>query len=213
MHIDEIAKILLKGMYDNDCILSKLQGHQHLIETICTLATNEDRWKKCLKLPTKTQLFFTEIHGAVHSEYAQKKDCITFPPPTDIKINMMPFIMSGTFGESKLPNYLKEYWPMIELCLSADMYRKDDNHLFGHAENEIDKVGYLTIEENLVKSGKSQRRPGLHTDNPGKVLVNEKISNYNEGDGWCEKFNKSSSKYVCHHWGFGGCHLISAPVS
>eukprot|EP00111_Clytia_hemisphaerica_P023028 TCONS_00067760-protein len=36
---------------------------------------------------------------------------------------------------------------------------------------EIDKICYLTIHESLVEEGKSQRRPGLHTESPGIIYV------------------------------------------
>ena len=207
----QIAKTLLEGMYDDACILSLFRGHPHLIETIWTLATNESRWKRCIKFPTFNTFYFTEVHGGVNSDSQQ--GCVEFPPPTDININMMPFIMGMAFDESRLPTYLENYWPMIELCLSADLYRKDD-HSFKTSANEIGKIGYLTIEERLIEAGKSQRRAGLHTDNPGKILVNSNVLyDGKEGSGCCEKYIESSKKYFRHHWGYGACHSITFPVS
>ena len=37
--------------------------------------------------------------------------------------------------------------------------------------SDLGKIYYLTIQENMVKSGKSQRRPGLHVDSPGAVKI------------------------------------------
>ena len=193
-HSYQIAKTLVEGMYDDACILSLFRGHPHLIETIWTLATNESRWKRCIKFPTFNDFYFTEVHGGAFSDYIK----VEFPPPTDIDINMMPFIMGETFDDSKLPMYLKKYWPMIELCLSTDINRKKIS--------EIGKIGYLTIEERLVEAGKSQRRAGLHTDNPGKIIVNYNVLNDGkEGSGCCKV-------YTGHRWGHGACHLI-IPVS
>ena len=34
----------------------------------------------------------------------------SFPPPTDININMMPFIVGFTFEKSQLPEFVCPYW-------------------------------------------------------------------------------------------------------
>jgi hypothetical protein len=71
----------------------------------------------------------------------------------------------------------------------------------------------LTVEESFVDGGKSQRRPGLHTDTPGKVVIrndNTEIAIPHE------KATKEgvgvSSRYKGHRWGLGGCHKISSEI-
>eukprot|EP01083_Nonionella_stella_P245318 852811_1 len=76
----------------------------------------------------------------------------------NIMINMMPFIMSYTFENSKLPLYLKPYWLLINLCMQHDL-------------SQINKIGFLTVDESVVDAGRSQRRPGLHTECPGNVKI------------------------------------------
>lgn len=77
---------------------------------------------------------------------------LKFPNPTGIKINMMPFII----GDSKsIPEEYRHYYPLIEKC-------SVNNDEFG-------KVGYLSITEGIVQKGTSQRRPGIHTEKPGKM--------------------------------------------
>jgi len=76
-----------------------------------------------------------------------------FPEPTGININMMPFRMDDP---SSLPEFVQHYWPMIEECnLPA---------------KEKQKIGYLTIQEGMVKAGETQRRSGVHIESPGSFV-------------------------------------------
>ena len=76
--------------------------------------------------------------------------CVEFPSPTDININMMPFI----FGDdTTIPEQYRGYIPLIYNCWNVTN----------------GSICYLTIEESLVKSGLSQRRPGLHIETPGNI--------------------------------------------
>merc|ERR1719277_606804 len=66
------------------------------------------------------------------------------------------------------------------------------NSMFG-------KVGYLTIDESYVEENTSQRRGGVHTENPGHINLRRKNAE-NAND-----FNKGSGmggvEYYEHHWG------------
>ena len=73
-----------------------------------------------------------------------------FPKPSDININMRPFIVGKTFEECMLPNYVKQYWPLLELCLSPDIER-ESNRLWSGQKGEavptdVGKTYFLTIE-------------------------------------------------------------------
>merc|ERR1719334_2657629 len=132
----------------------------------------------------------------------------SFPPPTDININMMPFIVGYTFEKSLLPEFVRPYWPMIEACLYPEMERSW-NHMWASrttgGKSEIGRVNYLTIQESWVEPGTSQRRPGLHVDSPGVVrIINNEDNNSGliEGDG-------VSAPYRGHPWGSGCAHRIS----
>jgi hypothetical protein len=135
------------------------------------------------------------------------KEEIEFPSPADIKVNMMPFILGQTFKECKLPKYLQEYWPLIQICSKPEASKKH-NHWFSNSE--LGQVCFLTVHESFVEAGKSHRRAGMHTDNPGKVLIRRKpqqktnapASAGNEGIGVSSRFKK-------HCWGLGGCHIIN----
>lgn len=95
--------------------------------------------------------FFKTIPEGILSElwsWDTKDLNISFPPPTDIKINVMPYIFGGeNFKSYKLPSYLKSYFQIIKHCYSS--------------REDINKVFYLTIHESQVELGKSQRRPGV----------------------------------------------------
>ena len=96
----------------------------------------------------------------------------SFPPPSDININMMPFIVGETFASCKLPEFVRPYWPMILACLNPEMNRAW-HHLWNKRDfpSEVGKVNYLTIQESWVEEGTSQRRPGIHVDAPGDVKI------------------------------------------
>jgi len=96
---------------------------------------------------------------------------IVFPPPADRNVNMMPFI----FGDSSsLPDNLQCYHNLIECCPYLD--------------EEIGKVGYLTVHEGYIEADSAQRREGLHIETPGIFQGDDNAA-----------FTPGSE----HHWGCG----------
>ena len=91
-----------------------------------------------------------------YCEMIGKPGMIQFPESNNININMMPFIMAASFEDSKLPLYTKGYWNIIDKCIK-------------HDQTQLNKIGYLTIHESFVKKNNTQRRPGLHIENPGNI--------------------------------------------
>lgn len=78
---------------------------------------------------------------------------VKLPEAHGIRIMMMPFKTEDV--EGTLPEYLQHYVPLITtLC---------DFATGPHG------VGYLTIDEALVRKGESHRRPGLHVDGIGPL--------------------------------------------
>ena len=125
----------------------------------------------------------------------------SFPPPKDININMMPFIVGFTFKESKLPDYVEPYWPMIEACLYPEMERSWF-HMWPKSDvpSEIGKVNFLTIQESWVEAETSQRRAGLHVERSKNVnFKNGNSDETIEGKG-------TSLPYCGHPWGDGCAH-------
>ena len=86
----------------------------------------------------------------------EHSEAIQFPPPQDICINMMPFVTNDV---TSLPEEHRQYWPLIQRCLYYNRSKGD--------------IGYLTIDERMVKKGESQRRGGLHCESPGVLRVGE----------------------------------------
>ena len=76
---------------------------------------------------------------------------IRFPIPNNININMMPFIIGDKLS---IPEEYRDYHSLIEKCPINP--------------NEIGKVGYLSVTESFVKKGRTQRRPGIHTERPNR---------------------------------------------
>lgn len=83
-----------------------------------------------------------------------------FPPPQDININMMPFIIGNM---DSIPAAFRQYWPLIEKC--TPLIEK-----CAIPWRERGRVGYLTIHESLVKEGHSLRRGGVHIDPDNRLL-------------------------------------------
>lgn len=84
---------------------------------------------------------------------------VSFPPPEDISINMMPFVLGN---KDSIPKRYQQYWPIIQTCVDSN------NNLHPSAAMEIDgSVAYLTIHESQVEKDCTQRRPGIHCESPG----------------------------------------------
>lgn len=97
---------------------------------------------------------------------------LEFPTPADRNVNMMPFI----FGDSSsLPDYLQCYYKLIECCPYLD--------------EEIGKVGYLTVHEEYIEADSAQRREGLHIETPGNFQGDDNAA-----------FTPGAEE---HHWGSG----------
>ena len=115
---------------------------------------------------------------------------VCFPHPCDVDITMMPFILADSFKKSKLPQKLQGYWKMIKMCGAFD-------------SKQIDKVCYLTVQENWVGRGKCQRREGVFTERPGRVELahEQEQKSYKKGHGQVK-----IAKYVEKHYSkmYGG---------
>ena len=107
----------------------------------------------------------------------------SFPPPSGVNINMMPFLVGQTFEDCQLPESVRPYWSMVEACVRPELERAG-HHLWPRDEvpSELGKVWYLTVQEGWVEGGASQRRAGLHVDSPGRV----NIANREEEEGGME---------------------------
>lgn len=74
---------------------------------------------------------------------------VGMPAYSGIRVMMMPIILDDMMT---IPDKLKPYWNLI-------------HSMFGLMNKEHrDKVGYITIDERVVKAGETHRRAGLHVD-------------------------------------------------
>ena len=169
LEVNPVLRAVVDGVCDEKSVLGLLNGVPDVVQLIWDLVVTS--WGRCIKEPTR------EDYGNVKNPAVMRLICrdygdCEFPKPTGIRINMMPFVMAESFEESRLPKYLKPYW-------NAFLGRKfwlSESHMFyieGNmvSKNQIGKIGYLTIDERKVKAGETQRRPGLHTDCPGKLML------------------------------------------
>eukprot|EP01084_Bolivina_argentea_P095226 171214_1 len=147
-----IARILLLGVYNNNNIFSKLRGLRYIVKQI---------WEFVLQFNKIYFANYMKTNGVFLNEYSSTP--LRFPEPLNLNINMMPFIMSNTFDESKLPSYLTRWWFVIQRCL------RSGQSMGSYDESQVNKIGFLTIQESLIDANKTQRRPGLHVETPGNI--------------------------------------------
>jgi len=231
-----VRKTLLAAVNDSNSIFSHLRGTPHVLELIIRLATNELRWKKCIRVPNfdldkeivgsacgaatvelaedeESLLFLTPLNGCEAGDHVDHDDrtTVVFPKPKDINVNMMPFILARRFQDCKLPDYLRPYWPLIERCTSREHFKAGSMY-YGPHRSDLNDVCYLTVQESFVKSKETQRRPGLHVDCPGNIkLTTGKAKKDADGNAVTIKGNEGSGaaeRFMLNHWGLGGCHFV-----
>ena len=105
-HMNSILKTFLEGLYDGDCVLSKLRGCPHILKQIWTNVRTF--WEDSLYLPFKNESNFYEVHEREKPEDSSESwtffspiavgdERCSFPEPSDININMMPFLVGESF--------------------------------------------------------------------------------------------------------------------
>ena len=132
-------------------------------------------WKDCVVVGGKSRFIKTPT-----GKECCKVGEMAFPDPSGIQVNMMPFRMHPDFSKTGLPDYLKPYFDaLVPPTTSLDF--------------EEGKICYLSVDERFVKKGEHHRRPGLHTECPGRLQVR----------------GLGSSKLYCyyHQWGFALGHM------
>ena len=105
------------------------------------LDKNEDHFK--------SKTFFTPIYQSYFTAREEGKH--QFPKPSNVNINMMPFIVAEDFKSSKLPKYVKPYWPMIRSCIIPELNkarwhywpRKTDPSDIGKVRFKVLKITYV----------------------------------------------------------------------
>jgi len=223
--LNPLLKVILEGLYDEDCVLSKLRGCQHLLRDIWRnivnfnrsqiflpdknvtfdYRTNQNYWGEYPSIDALESALYVAPISEDNSEFNSEDKTFAFPTPSNININMMPFIVGRSFKECRLPNYLMPYWKLIQLCINPQFVR-NRHHLWNKNKYPSDegKVYYLTIQESLVKAGESQRRPGLHVDSPGNIKIkNDQELNQSHG----KKGHGTSDAFKDHRWGAGNAHF------
>ncbi len=196
--------MLLRGTYDPESPLEKLQGQRDVLQLI---ASDVDRWYD--EHIQATDEAFAQLSNR-YNKYAEPNYReLEFPPPQGININMMPIKLWDL--ENTLPPQLQPYKGIIASCWYAH-FKVDAN---GDWVQNKDNVAYLTIHESYVEPGQTQRRPGLHIERPGvegsqdtrlyKRPTNERmkaISRYNVNP---QTPTAEERAYMNLAWGMGSC--------
>jgi hypothetical protein len=152
---------LLRGTYDPESPLQKLQGQRDVLQLI---ALDVDKWY--YEHIEATDKAFAQLYPRInrYNNVSYNNGKLEFPPPQDININMMPIKLLDL--DNTLPPQLHAYRGIIQSCWYI-RYKLDGNGNCAH--NEDTEVAYLTIHESYVEPGQTHRRPGLHIERPGIV--------------------------------------------
>ena len=201
IRLHPVARAILQGVYDEESPFSLLLGIQHILQRIWknVISFWRLRIKVCVPIEydSLAELPDVIVGNLSYLEFSYKAK---FPTPTDLNINMMPFVMGKTFEKSFLPFNLKPYYDKLILpCLHSQ-------------DNEFEKIGYLTIHESYIDKDSSQRRPGVHTESPGIVYITSFNGNESTADDnkTVEHFvtkgeGNSKVEPIYAHWGHGWC--------
>lgn len=87
----------------------------------------------------------------MHESKIEDFGTVEFPAFSGVRVMMMPFLMQGP--RNSLPDSLGMYRDAVASICSMATVKEG--------------VGYLTIDEALVRAGETHRRPGLHVDGFG----------------------------------------------
>ena len=208
--LNPILKVILEGVYDNGSSFSKLRGTPHIIKIIWKNVSSY--WKSLINIgtvmgvatPSGMKPGTTQI--VPQEKFVLDIQKIAFPKPQNININMMPFVMEHNFEDCHLPKYLRSYWKKLISPLLTNMTPHTPYGTL-EVEGEIGKICFLTIQESHVSCNQTQRRPGLHTDNPGTVIIEEEGTSTQEKISFKEKGydgkGSSIASFYEHHWGIG----------
>ena len=134
-----------------------------------------------------------EVGVVLRSPYAVRPiRRIKFPPPSNINVNMMPYVIGN---HSTIPEYLHGYKEIISAC---EHHSRADSYGISHDYG----IGYITIHESFVEAGKTQRRPGIHTDGSTVEDVTEggQFTRYNGWGGFCGIYLASNLNDSCAVW-------------
>ncbi len=106
---------------------------------------------------------------------------IVFPAYSDIRVMMMPFCIDDVCGS--LPAALRSWEPIVRaMSIPAGI-----------------GIGYLTIDETVVRAGETHRRPGLHVDGVGP---DGRAGGWGGGGGWSKSGMTMASSHV-------GCRVFA----
>ena len=105
-HTNLILKTFLEGLYDEHCVISKLRGCPHILKQIWRNV--KTFWEDSVYHPYQNEADFGFIHleerpedssesWTFFSPIAVGDERCSFPEPSDININMMPFLVGESF--------------------------------------------------------------------------------------------------------------------
>ena len=172
--LNPILKVILEGVYDTSSPFSTLRGTPHIVQMIYTYLVEywksliicndeEDMSEENILKLNRFKLQPGEIKDFPGNDFVLETTRIAFPPPQDLNIYMMPFVLESSFEKCYLPDYLRPYWENLIRPLFRSRH--------SDCRNEEGNVCYLNIYEGCSNSIVTRKnhpivthsRSGLHT--------------------------------------------------
>lgn len=149
-----ILRTLLVGVHDPQSSLRILRPQPVVVQLIW--AWLQDLWRPHIQHENvpKEAGWWLDFQSFRLYRLGCDVEPFTFPKPTDLNVNMMPFVFGS---KGSLPVDLHGYWDLIFACRNVCLASSD-------------QICYLTVHESLVQAG-PQRRGGVHTESPGLLQV------------------------------------------
>ena len=170
--MNEIIKVILEGIYDDESILNSLRGTPHIIKEIWSLLKNH-YCKLLIKLPKRfnyennkypepdllsyyEDFVVPDFRFIRQFEYYEVLDHYPQPDsvflkPSSINVNMMPYIYGcEKFKDYYLPDYVEPYFSLIPLC-SSGIY--NDDYIAGYDYSK--DIGKVFFSNNSGRVGGS----------------------------------------------------------
>lgn len=159
----DVRHTFLLGTLQDDNPLAMLRGNRYVLEDLFQLVEKpqyDEYFQKHINTHDVSFAIWPRL-----DKYQEITRPITFPPPTDLNINMMPIQLGHGLFRS-LPQNCQQYAEFIWRHCPTPPWIIDEDGKMTFC------IGYLTIQEGVVPVGTAQRRPGLHIERPGSVKLN-----------------------------------------
>lgn len=186
--LNPVLRLLFVGLRDPNSSLFLLRGHDHVVRITWGILIKQYAAEGALRLLPRAKKVPMDVWGEKVELRGEEQPPfafaalgrVPFPPfRGGLNVNMLPINLRNL--AETLPAELQQYEALIERCpynLALELAGK------GSVDHDVDPradyapppdgrgprahtIAYLTVTESMVRPGETQRRGGLHTEQPG----------------------------------------------